>query len=171
EPVEELDRRRARVRLLGRAAAELDERVRLLRPGGEDPARAVVFERPADQPHPVGDEGGGEGITGMALELLAVPGEPERPGTVHEPAADPVGLGGARCLRRCRGMLARHLIAGHHLLTHLVRPLSRATSRASATSVISCVSVLRVTTSQERSPCSWYQSSLCSPAGLSRRWR
>ena len=49
EPVVELDRRRPRVRLAPRAGAQLDQRIRLLRAGGEDAARAVILERAADQ--------------------------------------------------------------------------------------------------------------------------
>src|SRR4029077_2709203 len=45
EAVEQLDDRRARVRLATGAVAQFDERVGLLRPGGENAARPVILKR------------------------------------------------------------------------------------------------------------------------------
>ena len=76
-------------------AVELHDGVGLLGPGRDDPARAVVLEAAADQAHPVGRQGGGEGVAGMALVLPAVEPEAEPAGTVDERPArgEPKGLG------------------------------------------------------------------------------
>ena len=81
QPVIDLDLRRAQVRLGMVAEAELDQRVRLLRPGGEDAARPVIFEAAPDQMHAIGDQRRGQRVAGMALIAIAVEqeGEAARP--------------------------------------------------------------------------------------------
>ena len=130
QPVEKLGNRRARVGFLMCAGAQLDERVGFFGPGGENPARAVVFERAAHQQLPICQERRGQRVTVVTAHALAVEGKRDFLVTVDQTAIQPVFL--------------------HHLL----RPLARATSRAISTDVISWVSVSRVTTSHERSPCS-----------------
>src|SRR6185312_2020902 len=86
KPVVKLDLGRAQVRgEAGGLALKGDERVRLLRPGAEDPARPVIFERPPDEMDAVGDEGGSERVAGIALVEEAVETEGERPRAVDEP--------------------------------------------------------------------------------------
>ena len=130
ETVEELGHGGAGVGFGMGAGAQVDQRVGLFRAGGEDAARAVILEGPADQPLAVGEKRRGERVTGEPRERLVVEAKLERFRAVDQAAADAVGL------------------------RHLSRPLARATSRASSTRVISWVSVSRVTTSHERSPCS-----------------
>ena len=67
---------------------------------------------------------------------------------------------GQDVVRACQKMKAQGLAAVDQAagdavgLAHFERPSARATSRANSTCKISCVTVLRVTTSHERSPCS-----------------
>jgi len=84
EPVVELDLGRPRVRFAPRPGAQFDERIRLFRPGGEQAARAVILERPAEQPHAGGEQGGGEGVAGEAPVCPPVEREREL-----APAVDP----------------------------------------------------------------------------------
>ena len=145
QPVEQFGDGRPRVRLAVGAGPQLDQRVGLFRAGGEDAARPVVLEAPADQADPVGEQGGRQRIAKMADHLPAVEPERKDAAAVERAAVEP------------------------ERAAHRSRPRAMATSRASSTLTTSWVSVLRVTTSQERSPCSWNHSSRCSPAGLSRR--
>ena len=78
----------------------------------------------------VGDESRGQRVTGMAVEPLVVEKEGQGLRPVDRTAVEAMGL------------------------AHLLRPLFLATSRASSTFEISWVSVSRVTTSHDRSPCS-----------------
>src|SRR5690606_21834004 len=130
QPVEQLGHRGPRVRLLPRAGAQLHQRVRLLRTGRKRSTRAVILEAAPHQPYAVCQQRRGQRIAGMALIGPAVEGEAEGAAAVDLAAGDAVRLG------------------------HFVRPMAFATSRASSTLMTSCVTVLRVTTSQERSPCS-----------------
>ena len=130
QPVKQLGHGGLGVGLLCRTGAKFDHTVRLFGPRGEYPARAVVFERPAHQPLSIGQQRRSQRVARMALHRLAVEGEIQRLATVDQSAVDTVGL------------------------VHLERPRARATSRASSTFVTSWVSVLRVTTSHDRSPCS-----------------
>ena len=130
QPVEQFGDGRPCVRLPVRAAAQLDQRVGLFRTGGEDAAGPMVFEAPADQPDPVGEQGRGQRVAGMAGQPAAVEPEIE--------AAAPVDQAAVEAERPA----------------HRSRPRATATSRASSTFRTSWVSVLRVTTSQDRSPCS-----------------
>ncbi len=82
----ELDLRRAQVGLGAVALAELDQRIRLLRAGGKEAARAVILEAAADQHHAVGEQRGGEGIAVIALVRLAVEHEAQRLGAVDAAA-------------------------------------------------------------------------------------
>ena len=85
----------------------------------------MIFERTADQTHAVGEESRGERIALEAGELLAVEAEADglRP-IDHSTLGEPVGLG-----------------------THVFAP-----SPANSTATISCVVMLRVTTSQAWQP-------------------
>jgi hypothetical protein len=87
QPVEQLRRRGALVRLVRVALPEVDERVRLLRAGGDDAARAVILEGPPHDPLAVGHQRGGERVAGMAGEALAVEGELHLAGAVDQAAA------------------------------------------------------------------------------------
>ena len=75
--------------------AELDQRVGLLRAGGDDAAGPVILEAAPHQMHAVGEQGGGEGVAGMALVALAVEGE-----------ADGLGAVDAAALEQAEGLLA-----------------------------------------------------------------
>src|SRR6056297_2283273 len=145
QPVEEFGHRGAGIGLLRGALAQFHQRIGFFRPGGENTARAVILERPPHQPLPVGQKRRGQRIAGMPAHSLAVEAKGDLGGPVDQPAAYTMDL------------------------THRPRPRARATSRASSTAVISWLTVSRVTTSQDRSPCSWYHNSRCTPAGLSRR--
>ncbi|MPM07842.1 hypothetical protein SDC9_54151 [bioreactor metagenome] len=128
EPVEELGHRGAGVRLLPGTAAQLDERIRLLGAGGEDAARAVILERAPDQADVVCQERRGERVARMAAQLAPVEAEAQRRAALDQTAGKP---------------------------GHAAPPFrASATSRASSAPRISCVRVLRVTISHERSPCS-----------------
>ncbi len=75
QPVEQFDRRRARVRLAPRAGAQFHQRVRLLGPRRQHAARAMIFERAADQRYAIGQQRGGERVAGMAGEAASVEAE------------------------------------------------------------------------------------------------
>ncbi len=126
QPVIQLDHGGAGVGLVPPAGPQLDQRVRLLRPGGEDAARPVVLEAAADQPDAVGQQGRGQRVAGMAFVALPVEPEAEPRRPVDQPA-----LGQA--------------MRGH-------RPLSAAGRRSGSAAVISWVSVSRVTRIQDRQP-------------------
>ena len=68
----------ARVGLATRALPQLHQRVRLLRPRREDAARAVIFERPADQVHAVRQQRRRQRVAAMAAVGAAVEREGER---------------------------------------------------------------------------------------------
>ena len=130
QPVEHLDRRGAGVGLFARTGAQFDDAIGFLGPCGQQPARAVVFERSPDQPHVIGQQGRGQRIAGMGGIAAIVEPEVDSGVAVDLTAAQSVALG------------------------HFDRPRARATSRASSTLEISCVVVSRVTTSHDRSPAS-----------------
>ncbi len=130
QPVIEFRRRRPRVGFLARAFAQFDNRVGFFRSGGHRATRAVVFERPSHQAHDIGQQGGGQRVALVTLVILAVETEGIGLGPVDQPAVQTV------------------------LLAHADRSSASATSRANSTDVISCVTVFRVTTSHDRSPCS-----------------
>ena len=125
KPVIKLDGRGPGVRLAPRTRPQFDQRVRLLGPRRQDSARTMIFERTADQTHAVGEESRGERIALEARELLAVEAEADglRP-IDHSTLGEPVGLG-----------------------AHVFAP-----SPANSTATISCVVMLRVTTSQAWQP-------------------
>ena len=56
----------------------IDERIGLFDPGGDNPARAVILERTADEVHAVGQQRRSHGITAVALIGPAVKGEAQR---------------------------------------------------------------------------------------------
>ena len=127
KPVVKLDRGGAGIGLAPRARAKLDQSIRLFRPRGENAARAVVFERAADETNAVGKQRRGERVAGMAAELSAVEIEAQGPRPVDQAAVcEPVRL-----------MRGRHF---------------EVSFAADSTATISCVLILRVTTSQEWQP-------------------
>src|SRR5262245_58677959 len=75
EPVVKLDRGGAGIGLAPRTGAKLDQRTWLFRARGKDAARAVVFERAADETNAVGKQRRGERIAGMTAKLIAVESE------------------------------------------------------------------------------------------------
>ena len=75
EPVVKLDHGRARIGFAPRAGPQLDQRIRLLGAGAEDPARPVIFERAANQALAIGEQRRGKRIAGIACIGLAVEGE------------------------------------------------------------------------------------------------
>ena len=75
EPLAQFHRRRPRVRLLPRAPAKRDQRVRLLASRRQDAARAVVLERPRHGTQTVRQQGGGQRVALHAR--VTVPVEPE----------------------------------------------------------------------------------------------
>ena len=86
ETVVELHLGRAQVGLGARANAQLDQRGRLLRAGGEDAARAVIFEAPAGEVRAVRDQRGRQCVAGVALIAAPVEGEAEALRPVDPPA-------------------------------------------------------------------------------------
>ena len=130
QPVEEFGHRRPRIRFLPRARAQMDQRVRFFRPCRQRPARAVILKAPPHQPHAIGEQRRGQRVALVADIAVPVKGEAEGFAAVDLAARNAIGL------------------------AHLLRPCALATSRASSTLVISWVTVLRVTTSHDRSPCS-----------------
>jgi hypothetical protein len=97
EPVHALHHRGAIVRVdAARAAIHREERVRLVRSGGQQAAGAVILERAAHQVDAVGDERRRDRVAGIALVGLAVEGERQRAGAVDATAAgQAIGLTGA----------------------------------------------------------------------------
>src|SRR5690606_25377476 len=77
EAVVKLSDGRPHVGLASRSLTKLDERVRLLDAGREEPARPVVLEAAADEMNAVRQQGGGQGVAGMALVGPPVEGEAE----------------------------------------------------------------------------------------------
>ena len=65
-------------------AIELHDGVGLLRPGGDDPPRAVVLEAAPYQAHPVGHQRRGEGVAGVALVFLPIEPEPKPAGAIDQ---------------------------------------------------------------------------------------
>ena len=94
QAVEQLDRGRARVGLLARPAAQFDDRVGLLRTGGQDAARPMVLEAAPDQVHAVGEQRRGQRVALVSLVGFAVEGETDRVVAIDMTATD-----GAKLLR------------------------------------------------------------------------
>ncbi len=69
------------------SARKRDQRVRLLGAGGEDAARAVIFERAPHEMEAVGDQGGRERVAGAALVIEPIEGEDEGARRVDRAAA------------------------------------------------------------------------------------
>ena len=84
EPVEELRDGRAGIGLPARAAAQLDQGVRLLGSRGDDAARPVVLEGAADEAHAGREQCGGERISGEPRISAPVEIEPEGVRTVDD---------------------------------------------------------------------------------------
>ena len=86
ETVVESDLGRAQVWCGARAGAELHQGVRLFGPESQNAARAMIFERAADQPNSVREEGGGEGVSRKARIGAAFEPEGQRPVAVDKSA-------------------------------------------------------------------------------------
>ena len=125
------------VRLTVGPGAKLDKTVWLFRSGGNNAARTVIFERSSDKPHAVGDQRRGKCITGKATITPSVKGKAERCAAVDQATIKAIYL-------------------GHFDLRPEAAPeaMPDVTSAASSTFSTSWVTVLRVTTSQLRSPIS-----------------
>ena len=130
QPVKQLCHGGAGVGFLPRARAQFDQGVRLFGASRDRPTRAVILKAAPHQADAVGQQGRGECIAGVARIRQPVKMKAKGLAAVDQAACNAVGL------------------------AHFERPSARATSRANSTCKISCVTVLRVTTSHERSPCS-----------------
>ena len=65
----------------------VDERIRLIRSGRHDAARAMIFEGAADQVNAIRDQRGSQGIAGEARKGAAIEGESETPRAIDAAAA------------------------------------------------------------------------------------
>ena len=79
EPIVKFGSRGAGVGLASAARAQFDEGVGLLGPRRQDAARAVIFERTADQAHTIGQQRRGQSIAGQASHPSAIEREAEAP--------------------------------------------------------------------------------------------
>ncbi len=86
QPLEQFCGGCAAVRFRSGAAVQCDERVRFFRAGRQDAARAMIFERAADQLHAVCDQRGSKRITRKSAIVAPVEGEAQRAGAVDQPA-------------------------------------------------------------------------------------
>ena len=112
QPVLQLGHGRPAVGLGARPFAEPHERVRLLRTGREDAARAMVLEAAPDQPHAAREQRRGERIARVPLMVAAIEAEAERLAAVDQPArGQSERLGRARGRQRLRGDGLRFLEA------------------------------------------------------------
>ena len=145
QPLEELDHGGARVGFAPCALAQFHQRVGFFGAGAPEPARSVVFEGSAEEPHAAGEQRRGERVTRKAGTVLAVEAEPDRRVAIRQPAA-------------------RQAI---QLRAHGARS---AGSRTSRQPWIRCVRVSRSTSSQLWQPPVWNHSSRKRPAGFSRRY-
>ncbi|PAV69089.1 hypothetical protein WR25_14767 [Diploscapter pachys] len=94
EPVIQFHLRRQQVGRVARTVApNADQRIGLVRACAQNAARAVVFERSADQMHAVREQRGGERIPLPPRIALAVEGKVDRRVADHGAARDPV-IGG-----------------------------------------------------------------------------
>src|SRR3546814_19073696 len=86
-PIVEFELRRQQVRRVAAVfAPDADERVRLVGACAQDAARSMIFERPSDEVHAIGEQGRGERIALQSRHRLAVECEAQRPGTVDASA-------------------------------------------------------------------------------------
>ena len=106
QALDQLDLGGAHVGVAACALAELQQRVRLLRAGGEDAARAVVLEAASDQVHAVGEQRRGQGVAGIALIGRIVEAEADRLGPVDQA---PLGQAEALSHGRSAGQTARRI--------------------------------------------------------------
>jgi len=95
EPVEHFDRGRARVWLAASAAAQFHKRIRFFRAGGENAARAVIFETAADQTDAVRQQRGCERIAGESVDLATVKISAQRQRPIDQSAAEAMWLNAA----------------------------------------------------------------------------
>jgi hypothetical protein len=86
EPIVKLRHGGARVGLGARALADPHQRVRLLRPGGEDAARTVIFEAASDDAHAVRQQRRRQRVARVARVAAAIEGERERARAVDRAA-------------------------------------------------------------------------------------
>ncbi len=136
EALKKLRDRRARIGLAPRAAAQFDQRIRLLGSRREHTPRTVILERAADQTHSRGEQSGGHGVAGKPAVAAPVELEIQRPRAIHDPL-----------LRQAIRLRGRAAAGGTH-----GRPRAAPPAVPGRTARISCVRVLRVTLSQLRHP-------------------
>jgi len=86
QPVEHLCRGDTLVRLETPPLAEIDQSVGFLGPARDDPARAVVFERPPHQHLVIGQQCRGKRIAFISAQMFAVEGEGHRLAAVDQAA-------------------------------------------------------------------------------------
>ena len=86
EAVHQLHQGRQLVGVGARILAQLHQRVGLLEAGGENTARAMIFEAAADEVHPVGEQGRGQAVAAEPAVVTAVETEAERALPVDLPA-------------------------------------------------------------------------------------
>src|SRR6185312_1678895 len=135
ETVVNLDQGRRNVRLADIAGEDGDQCVRLVDAGGQHAARPVVFERAAEERHPVRQKRRGERVAGMARIGLAVEGEADGAGAVDAAAR--------------RGAARTHAFSP---LLWRIADLRSSCSRAKPMELMTWVSVLRTTTRWLRQP-------------------
>ena len=112
QPVEHFGKRRALVRFMTRARAQIDQRVWLFRAAGHHAAWAVIFERPAHDHLTIGHQGRGQRIAGMRAHRLAVEGKPDLAAAVDQPAAGGKADAHVRLQSGRRAVMAAMISAG-----------------------------------------------------------
>jgi hypothetical protein len=108
ESLGQLDRRGQQHRF-GKWLLDLDQPVRVLRPGRGDPARAAKLDARSDLVHAVGEQRGCERVAGVPGQAPTVRGEPVRGGAV-----DPAAVGKAQRVCGLGGLAAEltHVVSG-----------------------------------------------------------
>ena len=139
QPLVQFDRRRFAVRLAPRAGAQLDQRIRLLRAGGNDAARPVILEAAANEADAFRQQRGGKRVTRKARDLASVKAATQRLRAIDRARRSRADRAG-----RAREVSWRLAAAGAD-----AAPCAPSTNSAPMTS---CVRVLRVTTSQAWQP-------------------
>ena len=87
QAIEQLDLRRKQIgRIAAGTAIDTDQRIGFLDTGSNDAARSVIFERPADEMHAIGEQGGRERVAGKAHVGFAVEREADPAAAIDAPA-------------------------------------------------------------------------------------
>ena len=132
---------------LGLALVGLDQRAGLFWPGRENPARAMVFKRAAEQLDPAGKQGRGEAVALVALINAAVEGEGQRP-----VAVDQAAFAQAQRLGQARGHWPSSAVSAAEDFASLAGLSVFQKSAAMVAPVTSWVRVWRWTTIHDRHP-------------------